>query len=194
MKHQPLPRPLHEMQMEEGSGFIHELWDWTKSILFAVIFVLLIHWFVFVISPIDGHSMEPTLQDQQWLFVNKLELLISAPERGDIVILEEPNIIREEPLYLVKRIVAGPGDKVEIKDQQLYVNGTIVDEPYTESVIEDEAYFGIIELQSGEYFVMGDNRYRLQSRDSRSFGPVQEDDLIGRAQFVIWPLSQWKSL
>jgi signal peptidase I len=189
-----MPEPLSSLQKQETSGFLEELWDWAKSIIFAFVFVMLLHWFVFVLSPIEGHSMEPTLKDNQWLFVNKLVYRFQAPRQGDVIVMQEPGILREEPFYLVKRVVAGPGDIVEIRNQSLYVNHLQIEEAYTDSIIEDEVFFDPIELTDHQYFVLGDNRHKLQSRDSRSFGPIQKEHIIGKAQFIIWPFSDWDNL
>lgn len=170
-----------------------ELWDWTKSIAVALVIVILLNMFVFNLSTVKGHSMEPTLREKEWLFVNKLTFLIGHPERGDVVILKDPDMQSVDRQYLVKRVVATPGDKVEIRGGKLYVNGEAVSEPYTDIKIEDGDR-GPIVVEEGRYFVMGDNRHQLASKDSRTFGTVSEKAIQGRAEFILWPLRQMGGL
>lgn len=170
-----------------------ELWDWTKSIAVALIIVILLNMYVFNLSTVKGHSMEPTLQEKEWLFVNKLAFLIGHPNRGDIVILKDPDIKSVERQYLVKRVVATPGDTVDIRGGKLYVNGNAVIEPYTDIFIEDGDRAPIV-VEEGCYFVMGDNRHQSASKDSRIFGTVPENLIQGRADFILWPLREMGGL
>jgi signal peptidase I len=168
--------------------FVNELWDWIKSILFALAIVLIIHQFIFNLSTVEGQSMEPTLEENEWLFVNKIIYLTGSPSHGDIVILKDPRGMKQ---YLVKRIVGVPGDTVEIHNQRLFVNGSRVNEFYTDTLIEN-GDLAPVTVGEDRYFVMGDNRYKDQSLDSRSneIGTVPEDLIKGRAQFIIWPLTK----
>lgn len=170
-----------------------ELWDWLKTLAIALVIVLILHYFVFNLSTVEGHSMEPTLTEEEWLFVNKFVYLTGSPKVGDVVILEEPGWMGEEKKLLVKRVVGLPGDVIEIKDHQLYRNGELVDEPYTDVLIEGSS-LGPQVISEGHYFVMGDNRHELASLDSRSFGAVPEDLIRGRAEFILWPYKQVRSL
>jgi signal peptidase I len=170
-----------------------ELWEWMKSIGMALIIVILIHLFIFNLSTVKGTSMQPTLQDGEWLFINKIGYIIGAPDRGDIVILKDP----EEQLgfrqYLVKRIVGLPGDTVEVINQKLYVNGVANEEPYTDVPIMDGDY-GPEVVPEDHYFVMGDNRREYASTDSRVFHSVPEKLIKGKAQLILWPLDQMGGL
>ncbi|GAA3409900.1 signal peptidase I [Paenibacillus hodogayensis] len=166
-----------------------ELWDWTKSIAVALVIVILLNMFVFNLSTVKGHSMEPTLREKEWLFVNKFAFLIGHPDRGDVVILKDPDMQSVDRQYLVKRVVAIPGDKVEIRGGKLYVNGETVTETYTDIKIEDGDRAQVI-VEEGKYFVMGDNRHQGASKDSRIFGTVSEKAIQGRADFILWPIHQ----
>lgn len=177
-------------QEPKYSHLKRELWDWTKSIIIAFVIVLIIHQFVFNLSKVDGQSMEPTLEDKERLFVNRIVYLIGQPSHGDVVILRDPRGGRQ---YLVKRVVALPGDTVEIRNQRLFINGELKDEPYTATLIED-GDFGPITVEEDHYFVMGDNRYREQSLDSRKLGSVSSHLIKGRAEFIIWPLNKISNL
>lgn len=173
---------------KEVRSLTHELWDWTKSILIALLVVILVHQFGFNLSTVRGHSMQPTLQEGEWLFVNKAITYLKAPQRGEIVILNETDsqVIMKYP-FLVKRIVAIAGDEVQGRAGLLYVNGDKVAEPYTDTLIED-GDFGPTRVGPGYVFVMGDNRHAAASADSRWFGAVPASLIQGRAEYVLWPL------
>jgi signal peptidase I len=175
---------------EAKINFAAELWDWTKSILLALAIVFIIHQFIFNLSKVEGHSMEPTLEDKERLFVNKIVYLIGEPNYNNVVILKDP---RGGKQFLVKRIVAVSGDTVEIRNQQLFVNGEKVDEPYIAAPIEGRDY-GPITVDEGHYFVMGDNRHFGESLDSRDFGAVRSDLIKGRAEYILWPITKMDKL
>ncbi|MUT65571.1 signal peptidase I [Paenibacillus sp. NEAU-GSW1] len=177
----------------QKSGWKKELWDWTKTVVVSFAIVMLLHLFVFNLSTVEGHSMEPTLHEKEWLFINKLVYLFEQPKFGDIVILEDPMSPAGEQELLVKRIIGVPGDRLEIYNKQLYRNGDLVEETYVDSVIEDLDFMPI-QLEKGGYFVMGDNRHARASKDSRIFGTIQKSMIRGRAEFIIWPFGQFKVL
>ncbi|GFN31128.1 signal peptidase I [Paenibacillus xylaniclasticus] len=180
-----------ELEEKEQPRFI-EWVGWIKTVSIALTIVLLLHAFVFHLSKVEGHSMEPTLHDHDWLFVNKLVYLIGSPKLDDIVILKDPYEGTDRKL-LVKRVVGLPGDKIEIRERVLYRNGVPAYEPYTDSEIDDNDYGPYI-VPEGSYFVMGDNRHSRASRDSRSFGAVTRNQISGRADWIVWPVSDIDSL
>ena len=185
---QAASQPRNAKQAEVRS-LTHELWDWTKSILVALLVVILVHQFGFNLSTVRGHSMDPTLQEGEWLFVNKAITYFQSPERGDIVILKETEeyAFTQHP-FLVKRVVAVGGDEVLGRGGALYVNGAKVDEPYTDSPIQD-GDFGPVLIGEGRVFVMGDNRHAAASADSRRFGEVPASLIQGRAEYILWPFA-----
>jgi len=173
----------------QASPVVSELVDWLKALIAAVVIVLVLNQFVFHLSRVEGHSMDPTLADGEWLFVNKLVYLWRQPRAGDIIILENPLGGREK--YLVKRIIGVPGDKIEIMGGKLYRNGEPVVEPYTDSVIEDGDW-GPGVVPEGAFFVMGDNRRRGESNDSRNpyIGWIPETSIKGKADYILWPFGK----
>ena len=177
---------VHAAGDKPAKSWARELWDWVKSIATAVVIVILLNTFVFNLSTVKGQSMEPTLKEKEWLYVNKFVYWIGDPKRGDVVILKDPDSTDPERQYLVKRVVGVPGDKVEVRGGKLYVNGVEADEPYTDIRIED-GNWGPLVVEEGRYFVMGDNRHRGASKDSRMFGTVDREAIQGRADFILWP-------
>lgn len=133
---------------------------------------------------VGSESMVHTLEVWDRLLINKLAYDFASPERGDIVLFEDPQGGAEP---LIKRVVGLPGDTVEIRDDALYVNGKRQDEPYVNTRLLDlqEDTYGPVRVPEGHFFAMGDNRGN--SGDSRVFGPVPEEDLIGEALVRFWP-------
>lgn len=175
----------------EKSKVMAEVWDWVKSIVLALVIVFIIHQFVFNLSRVDGFSMQPTLHDGERLFVNKIVYLLKEPKHSDIVILKDPRNGKKQ--RLVKRVIAVPGDMVEIRDERLYVNNVQVDEPYTATRIHGMGY-GPMYVEEGHYFVLGDNRHLGESLDSRDFGLVERKLIEGRADFIVWPITHLDKL
>ncbi|WP_336776098.1 signal peptidase I [Paenibacillus sp. MMO-58] len=182
------PREAHEKP-----HWFKEVLEWAKTITISFLIVMVLHLFVFNLSTVEGHSMEPTLRDREWLFVNKAAYLIGNPKLGDVVILEDPSAYGTEKDYLVKRVVGVAGDRIEIYNKQLYRNGEKVSEAYTDVEIEDLDFMPVI-VPKGQYFVMGDNRHARASKDSRIFGTVPRSMIHGRADIILWPFKQVKVL
>lgn len=166
-----------------------EALSWTLCLLGAVAIALLLRFFVFEIVRVDGHSMNPSLLDGQHVFAEKISRNFSTIERGQIVIVHYPN----NSDAFVKRIVALPGDTVEVKDGHLFLNDEVQYEPYIKEMYI-EGNFEKTTVPENHYFVMGDNRNN--SMDSRSpyVGPIPFDQVIGHAVFRIWPLDQISTL
>ncbi|MGG0823769.1 signal peptidase I [Paenibacillus turicensis] len=164
-----------------------------KTCIIAFVIMLLLNQYVFNLTVVKGQSMLPTLANQERMFIDKVVYYFYAPQHGEIVVLKDPTSKDKNNSFLVKRIIGVPGDQVEIKNHKLYVNNEIVNEPYTDVQIEDED-MPLIKLQVGEFFVMGDNRHAGKSKDSRYFGSVQREDIVGRAEFIIWPIYTIRSL
>ncbi|NHN32303.1 signal peptidase I [Paenibacillus agricola] len=182
-----------EILAVEHSGLLAEVWDWIKSIAIALLVVAVVHQYGFHLSTVKGASMQPTLEEDEWLFINKTIRYIGTVGRGDVIVVKEPNNTEAKQPYLVKRIVAVAGDEVRIQQGKLYINGLLTAESYTDSPIED-GRFESMTIPAGSVFLMGDNRHRYASNDSRSFGAVSVDKVEGRAEMILWPFSKIKIL
>ncbi len=135
---------------------------------------------------IEGQSMEPNLHDGEYVLIDKISYLLHPPERGDVVVFLPPNEDRD----YIKRVIGLPGDTVEVKGGQVFVNGIVLDEPYLKYSTNSEMQARVVE--KGRYFVMGDNRNN--SSDSRSFGAITPQSIVGRAWLVYWPPSDWSTV
>ncbi|MFD0672310.1 signal peptidase I [Cohnella sp. GCM10027633] len=174
-------------------GWKKELWDWSKALIVAFVIVLLLKAYVFQLSTVKHQSMQPTLFENEWLFINKIAYEFGDPKRGDVVILKDPSEGVDRKEHLVKRIVAIPGDTLEIRNGQLYLNGEMKVESYTDVKIEDGDY-GPVTVSAGHYFVLGDNRHLNGSKDSRTFNEVPRKLIEGRGDLILWPISRWTKL
>ncbi len=163
--------------------------EWLVSLAVALVLVLIMRTFLCTVIRVEGTSMVETLQHGDRIYVSVLTARIYGYERGDVVICHYP----ERNENFVKRIIALPGDTVEVADGVLYINGEVTEEPYlseerTVNFRKGWYDFGPMEIPEGEYFVMGD--HRDDSNDSRSVGTISQDELVGIARCVIWPLSR----
>ena len=139
---------------------------------------------LFLYQPVrvEGTSMLPRLEDRDRLFINKFVYRISSIERGDVVVFRYP---RDPEKSYIKRAIALPGDTLRIDHGRVFVNGTLVREPYVPSEYRDSRSLAEMVIPAESYFVMGD--HRSISSDSRDFGPVDRSLIYGKAVFVYWP-------
>lgn len=184
----------HSKSKQTARGiWLKDMREWliTAGIVFAIMSLLNI--FVFNVSTVIGQSMQPTLYEGEKLIINKITLDFANPGRGDIIVLHDPSTGPDRKEYLVKRIIGIPGDIVEVQEQKLYVNGRLVVEPYVDTEIQDPDFSGL-SVPEGTYFVMGDNRHAGASKDSRYFGTVKKEQIVGKVALIWWPFSKMKFL
>lgn len=151
-----------------------------KDIIPYIIIILVvvgIRTYIFTPIKVNGTSMSPTLLPNELMILNKIGK--NNLNRFDIV------VVKEEKKYIIKRIIALPGESVAYIDGKLYINEKVVKDDYSKSRTND---FNEIKLANDEYFVMGDNR--SVSSDSRYIGPIKKEQIIGKSKFIIFPFNK----
>jgi signal peptidase I len=159
----------------------NEIRVWTRDLLIAIGLALVIIVFLYQPVKVEGTSMAPLLTDQERIFINKFVYRFEAIQRGDVVVFWYP---LDRSKSFIKRVVALPGETIEIRRGVVYVNGQVVAEPYVPPRFADVSDYGPAKVPDGSYFVMGD--HRISSNDSRVFGPVASQYIYGRAVFAYW--------
>ena len=171
-----------QVQPKTGSA-LREL---LETLILTVVTYLLVRTFLFETYRVVGQSMDQTLEQDQRLIVSKLSYRLHEPQRGDIIVFHDP---QDPGRNLIKRIIGLPGEILEIRSGQVFINGQPIDEPYLGSTsTRSEPQ---IAIPDGYYFVMGDNRNN--SSDSRSWGLLDTDRIVGKAAFTYWPVRLWGS-
>ncbi len=166
-----------------------EVKDWIVSIVIAVVLAFFIRYFIVELYLVDGPSMRPTLQNAERLVVNKFIYRFRSPERGEILVFRYP---RDPSRDFIKRVIAIPGDTIEIKDGRVFVNQQLMNEPYILSKTRGD--YPLSTVPEGHIFVMGDNRNNSEDSRFADVGFVPYDLIKGKAVLVFWPFDQFKSL
>jgi signal peptidase I len=174
----------------EGAGharrrLLRAAWEFLHDLSVAVLFCFFLIAFVAQAFRVQGTSMEPLLHDGERIVVNKFIYRFHKIERGDVVVFWYP---RDPSVSFIKRVVALPGDQVEIRSGQLFVNGQPAPESYLPAAFRDSDSYPPTEVRKGYYFVLGD--HRRSSNDSRTWGEVPEKYIYGRAVFRFWPFDR----
>lgn len=169
----------------------------SREIVETIVLTLLIYFAVhFSLQPyaVDGPSMQPGLHTGEKVLVNLLAYDFGSPQRGDVIVFHPPTS-NDPNLYYVKRVIAVPGDTIQIQPTAVIVNGKQLREPYIAKVSGDSPFDqsdvnGVVvpptTLGKDQYWVMGDNR--TNSVDSRFFGPISRHSIVGKADAVVWPI------
>ena len=137
---------------------------------------------------IEGRSMQPNFQPNQYALVSKVSYGLGSPARGDVIVLYRPGNPTEE---LLKRIVGLPGEKIQFSDDSVFVNGEKLDESDYLGDGSTNRWEGLV-VPADSYFVLGDNR--SVSQDSRSFGPVPRAAIVGKVLLIYWPIDQARTI
>ena len=189
-----IPEQPQEQSEEPQKGLSENAKEWIKDILIAIVVAFLVLQFI---KPtiVQEHSMENTLQPNDYLFISKQSYrLFGDPQRGDIIVFHSVLTTADgAEKLLVKRIIALPGDTISIAGGVVYVNGEAQDEPYTKDGYTNTE-MDEVTVPEGQLFCMGDNRQN--SRDSRDplIGFVDEDDVLGKAVLRLFPFSKFGGL
>ena len=156
---------------------------WIRDLFVSLAIAAFVIIFIYQPVRVEGTSMLPGLQDQERIFINKFVYHFESIGRGDIVVFHYP---LDPSKSYIKRVIAGPGDRVRIDEGDVYVNGERLREPYVPADFRDERSYPEIVVPAGKYFVLGD--HRSLSNDSREFGPVARKYIYGKAVFIYWPM------
>jgi signal peptidase I len=176
-------------EIELKKSFWKNIWEWAKVIVVAILISLPIRYFIVEPFIVNGASMDPTFSTGQFLLVDRLSYRFENPERGDVIVFKYPN---NPSVYYIKRIIGLPGETIDIETGKVNIknaSGTILEtlsEPYvsTSHISSDSK---TTTLSKTQYFVMGDNR--IQSSDSRIWGPLKADLIVGRPMVRLYPPS-----
>ncbi len=173
--------------------FVKKIIEFVMDILETVVFIgsIFIVVYLFILQPnkVQGASMEPNFQNNDFILTSKITYRFRGPERGDVIVFKAPS---NPDIDYIKRIIGLPGDTVTIQNGQVYVNGSLIDESFTSAATnvwdggfskEDVPF----KVPDDELFVMGDNRPR--SSDSREFGPIPIASVIGQVFYRYFPAS-----
>ena len=169
-------------QAEPGRSALRLLREVVETILLTLVIFIVINALTGRFR-IEGPSMKPTLHEGQYLIISKIVYKLHPPQRGDIIVFHHP---RDPARDLIKRIIGLPGEEVEIRNSRVYVNGVLLEEPYVTNWGGRPSRH---ELGTDEYFVLGDNR--PNSDDSRSWGGLARDMIVGKAWLAYWPPNDW---
>ena len=161
--------------------FLLPVWEILETLIIALVSILIIYTFMAQPFVVDGASMEPNFQDGNYLIVDEMTYRFREPQRGEVVVFYNP---RNESEIYIKRIIGLPGEQVSVSGDEVKINGKILHESYMRiagSVLGAKVF----DLAPNEYFMMGDNR--LNSSDSRIWGPLKRNDIIGTVRLRFWP-------
>ena len=177
------PQVQPEAQLEQKQ-------DWKRfgmDILETIVLAVVLYFGINALSArvrVDGFSMNPTLQNGEYILVNKLAYKTGQPTRGDIIVFRLPG---DESQDLIKRVIGLPGDTIHVSDGIVTINGTKLNEPY---IAQNPLYSGEWIVPEGNLFVLGDNRN--DSRDSHQWGMLPFENIIGKSVVIYWPPADWK--
>ena len=190
-----------EVRRPRQSRVGRAVWEWGIVVVIAIGAALIIRLFLFQQYYIDGPSMESTLHPRDRVLVNKLSYRLHDVNRGDVIVFDRVTAAEQHD-DLIKRVIGLPGETLEVRSCTVFIDGVRLEEPYLDEEMVAQADplarcgshtdVPAQVVPDDMVFVMGDNR--VQSFDSRDFGPVDVDKIRGRAFVVIWPASAWAFL
>lgn len=169
----------------------NSIWELIRVVLLAVIIVLPIRLFIAQPFIVSGTSMIPTFHDSEYLVVDEISYRLDDPKRGEVIVFRFPH---NPSVFYIKRVIGLPGETIEIEKGVVTIknkdnpDGIKIEEPYVSAIVDDGRDM-TVELKDNEYFVMGDNR--PASSDSRSWGPLEENFIVGRALVRVLPFDEF---
>lgn len=156
-----------------------------RDLLFCIAFCFFFIFFIYQPVKVEGGSMEPGLEDQERIVINKVVYRWENINRGDIIVFRYP---RDPRKSFIKRVIGVGGDRVRISYGHVYLNGRRMEEDYVPPEFLDSRTYPEVVVPEGSYFVLGD--HRSMSNDSRDFGPVARSYIYGKAVFGYWPMEK----
>ena len=180
---QPEPQLQPDAENNQTGSLKRMLLDILETLILAVVLYFGIN-AVSVRVRVDGFSMNPTLQDGEYILVNRLAYKIGHPVRGDIVVFSFPMDPKQD---LIKRVIGLPGESISVQDGKVMINGVPLEEPY---IAAPPIYNDTWVVPEGQLFVLGDNRN--ESKDSHEWGFLPLENVVGRAVLIYWPPPEWQ--
>lgn len=168
-----------------ASGHANAIWEVLETLIIAGLLIVFFRAFIFQNYIVEGQSMLNTLLPGERVIVSRLSYILGDPQRGDVIVLQFP---LDPERDFVKRIIGLPGETIAIDDGRVTIDGKPLP-PETYIDFPSQTDMGPVLLADDEYFVMGDNR--AGSSDSRSWGPLRANDIIGKAWLVYYPFDQF---
>lgn len=181
----PPSAPVNPEADHKAESSLRVLHSWIRDLIVSVFISLFIILFVYQPVKVEGGSMEPGLEDQERIFINKLAYRLESIQRGDVIVFRYP---RDQRKNFIKRVIGLPGDRIHVDEGRVYINGRLVAEPYVPDEYLDSRSYREVVVPDGSYYVLGD--HRSMSNDSRDFGPVSRDLIYGKAVFGYWPMEK----
>jgi len=173
---------------KKDASMKQSFWELLRFAVIALAIVIPVRMLIAEPYVVSGSSMVPTFQNSNYLIVDKISYKLNSPKRNDVIVFKYP---KDETKFFIKRIIALPNEIIDVKDRTITITnkdhqeGFILNEPYVENFSNNNIHY---ELKSNEYYVMGDNRGA--SSDSRYWGPVKEDLIVGKAFLRLLPLNK----
>lgn len=180
---QPVPRPPYTGRAPESA------YETLRTIVLVLLAAIAIRAFVAQPFVVQGRSMEPSFHSQDYLIVDKLRYRIDEVKRGDVIVFKAPEDTTQN---YIKRVVGLPGETVKVENESIFIDGQQLEEPYLDdSLVSRSTGSFLLETTLGEheYFVLGDNRDH--SSDSRRWGPLPDDNILGKAALNIFPFQDF---
>jgi signal peptidase I len=180
---EPEPQIQPEIENNQTGNLKRIVLDILETLILAVVLYFGIN-AVSVRVRVDGFSMNPTLQDGEYILINRLAYKLGDPVRGDIVVFRFPMDPNQD---LIKRVIGLPGESITVQDGKVMINGIPLEEPY---IAAPPIYNDTWVVPEGQLFVLGDNRN--ESKDSHEWGFLPLENVVGRAILIYWPPPEWQ--
>ncbi len=166
--------------------YLSDVWEILETLIIASIAIFLIYKYVAQPFVVEGASMQPNFYTGDYLLVDEITFKLEHPERGEVIVFRNPQDTKE---FFIKRVIGLPGDTIIVGNGTIYVNGKQVNQSYLPAGMTTPGNETVV-LGSNQYFVVGDNR--IVSYDSRSWGPLNSNLIVGIVRLRFWPLDELK--